>query len=118
MIQCPFIDGVELEAFGCLAKVGGLISQPKWSILFGWRECTYMLVLLEFLASLRCAKNPWELDQHIMRFRLFNKVYNITVDRLGVKLGLYTNRELNTQAYHGLSTDFPNENVMRDFWPK
>lgn len=117
VIRCPFIEPVELEPFGWRAEVEGLISQPWWDIIFSWRESTCMPILLEFIASLRCTKNPRELDQHSIKFRLFNRMRNISVDKLGVKLGLYTNREINTRAYRVLPTDFPRENVKLDFGP-
>lgn len=63
-----------------------------------------------------CARNSRELDQHTIRFCLFSRVRNVSVNRLGEKLGFYTNQKLNTRDYRELLTDFPSENVKQEFW--
>lgn len=63
IMRCVYIDPLELEAFRCQAEVKALISQPKWRVLFWWRENMYLPILYEFLLSMQCAKNPKELDQ-------------------------------------------------------
>nr|GMD60221.1 hypothetical protein Iba_chr12aCG9040 [Ipomoea batatas] len=86
-----YFDMSLLDSFGCHEGVQQLISNPQWS------------------------KERYH-NKPSISFTLFNKEYKISVNELGVFLGLHTDGEQRCSGYLGYCTDFDTNKEFKAYW--
>nr|GMD13249.1 uncharacterized protein LOC109154451 [Ipomoea batatas] len=116
IIAWKYADAPFLDTFGIRREVERLTNQPFWKEICGWRNNTYTPVVREFVASLEVdeeIQNHWE---PCIKFKLFNKAYEVSADALGNLLGFYTLHDQTQEWYHNLLNDFENKHQPGLFW--
>nr|GLL44190.1 uncharacterized protein LOC110642325 isoform X1 [Ipomoea trifida] len=116
IIEWNYIEAPVLAVLGIQREFERMTSQPFWSHICGWRDATYVPIVREFIATLEVDERVQNRRQPSIRFKLFNRRYNLSSDELGNLLGFYTLHDQDQEWYANLVEDFPNEHQPGLFW--
>nr|GMD06360.1 uncharacterized protein LOC112422231 [Ipomoea batatas]GMD98029.1 uncharacterized protein LOC112422231 [Ipomoea batatas] len=116
IIEWNYIEAPVLAVLGIQREFERMTSQPFWSHICGWRDATYVPIVREFIATLEVNERVHNRRQPSIRFKLFNRQYNLSSDELGNLLGFYTLHDQDQRWYANLVDDFPNEHQPGLFW--
>nr|GMC74702.1 hypothetical protein Iba_chr03cCG12560 [Ipomoea batatas] len=116
IIEWNYIEAPVLAVLGIQREFERMTSQPFWSHICGWRDATYVPIVREFIATLEVDERVHNRRQPSIRFKLFNRRYNLSSDELGNLLGFYTLHDQDQGWYANLVDDFPNEHQPGLFW--
>nr|GMC51079.1 hypothetical protein MtrunA17_Chr7g0233391 [Ipomoea batatas] len=116
IIEWNYIEAPVLAVLGIQREFERMTSHPFWSHICGWRDATYVPIVREFIATLEVNERVHNRRQPSIRFKLFNRQYNLSSDELGNLLGFYTLHDQDQGWYANLVDDFPNEHQPELFW--
>nr|GMD35708.1 uncharacterized protein LOC109154451 [Ipomoea batatas] len=116
IIEWNYIEAPVLAVLGIQREFERMTSQPFWSHICDWRDATYVPIVREFIATLGVNESVHNRRQPSIRFKLFNRQYNLSSDELGNLLGFYTLHDQDQGWYANLVDDFPNEHQPGLFW--
>nr|GMC57725.1 hypothetical protein GOBAR_AA32432 [Ipomoea batatas] len=116
VIAWNYVDTPLLDTLGIRIEVERLANQPFWRNMCGWRNETYTPIVREFIATLEVNEEVHVHRDPSIKFKLFNKSYEISSDELGNLLGFYTLHDQSQDWYHNLLSDFENEYQPGLFW--
>nr|GMD32199.1 hypothetical protein JCGZ_11284 [Ipomoea batatas]GME13883.1 hypothetical protein JCGZ_11284 [Ipomoea batatas] len=116
IIEWNYIEAPVLAVLGIQREFERMTSQPFWSHICSWRDATYVPIVREFIATLEVNERVHNRRQPSIRFKLFNRQYNLSSDELGNLLGFYTLHDQDQGWYANLVDDFPNEHQPGLFW--
>nr|GLL31653.1 uncharacterized protein LOC109156029 [Ipomoea trifida] len=116
IIEWCYVDTPTLEALGIQREYERIATQPFWRAICGWRNATYTPIVREFVATLEVDEEVRDRRFPIIKFKLFNKEYDISSDALGNLLGFYTLADQGQAWYANLVEDFESELQEDLFW--
>nr|GMD72620.1 uncharacterized protein LOC104900936 [Ipomoea batatas] len=90
IIEWCYVDTHTLEALGIRREYERIATQPFWRAICSWRDATYTPIVREFVATLEVNEEIRDRRFPSIKFKLFNKEYDISSDALGNLLGFYT----------------------------
>nr|GMC77602.1 putative retrotransposon Orf1 [Ipomoea batatas] len=116
IIEWCYVDTPTLEALGIRREYERIATQPFWRAICSWRDATYTPIVREFVATLEVNEEIRDRRLPSIKFKLFNKEYDISSDALGNLLGFYTLADQGQAWYANLVEDFENELQEDLFW--
>nr|GMD60227.1 hypothetical protein L195_g018629 [Ipomoea batatas] len=116
IIEWCYVDTPTLEALGIRREYERIATQPFWRAICSWRDATYTPIVREFVATLEVNEEIRDRRLPSIKFKLFNKEYDISSDALGNLLGFYTLADQGQAWYANLVEDFESELQEDLFW--
>nr|GLL26983.1 hypothetical protein L195_g018629 [Ipomoea trifida] len=116
IIEWCYVDTHTLEALGIRREYEKIVAQPFWRAICSWRDATYTPIVREFVATLEVDEEIRDRRFPSIKFKLFNKEYDISSDALGNLLGFYTLADQDQAWYADLVDDFESELQEDLFW--
>nr|GMD83501.1 uncharacterized protein LOC104900936 [Ipomoea batatas] len=116
IIEWCYVDTPTLEALGIRREYERIATQPFWRAICSWRDATYTPIVREFVATLEVNEEIRDRRFPSIKFKLFNKEYDISSDALGNLLGFYTLADQGQAWYANLVEDFESELQEDLFW--
>nr|GMC97829.1 putative retrotransposon Orf1 [Ipomoea batatas] len=116
IIEWCYVDTPTLEALGIRREYERIATQPFWRAICSWRDATYTPIVREFVATLEVNEETRDRRFPSIKFKLFNKEYDISSDALGNLLGFYTLADQGQAWYANLVEDFESELQEDLFW--
>nr|GLL41835.1 uncharacterized protein LOC109154451 [Ipomoea trifida] len=116
IIEWCYVDTHTLEALGIRREYERIVAQPFWRAICSWRDATYTPIVREFVATLEVDEEIRDRRFPSIKFKLFNKEYDISSDALGNLLGFYTLADQDQAWYADLVDDFESELQEDLFW--
>nr|GMC71561.1 uncharacterized protein LOC104900936 [Ipomoea batatas] len=87
IIEWCYVDTHTLETLGIRREYERIATQPFWRAICSWRDATYTPIVREFVATLEVNEEIRDRRFPSIKFKLFNKEYDISSDALGNLLG-------------------------------
>nr|GLL31504.1 hypothetical protein L195_g018629 [Ipomoea trifida] len=116
IIEWCYVDTHTLEALGIRSEYERIVTQPFWREICNWRDATYTPIVREFVATLEVNEEIRDRRFPSIKFKLFNKEYDISSDALGNLLRFYTLADQDQAWYADLVDDFESELQEDLFW--
>nr|GME14059.1 hypothetical protein MtrunA17_Chr7g0233391 [Ipomoea batatas] len=116
IIEWCYVDTPTLEALGIRREYERIATQPFWRAICSWRDATYTPIVREFVATLEVNEEIRDRRFPSIKFKLFNKEYDISSDALGNLLGFYTLADQDQAWYADQIEDFESELQEDLFW--
>nr|GLL27472.1 hypothetical protein L195_g018629 [Ipomoea trifida] len=116
IIEWCYVDTHTLEALGIRREYERIVAQPFWREICNWRDATYTPIVREFVATLEVNEEVRDRRFPSIKFKLFNKEYDVSSDALGNLLGFYTLADQDQAWYADLVDDFESELQEDLFW--
>ena len=105
VLQTLRLDGIILE----------YITQAGWDKLFSIEEPTFRELTLEVLSTIEILKAR-AISPSRISFRILGKKHRLSLDELGVYMGIYSEAYAWASECHSLPTDFPHPVTSHSFW--
>nr|GMD47091.1 putative retrotransposon Orf1 [Ipomoea batatas] len=108
--------GLMLQVEDLFREYERIATQPFWRAICSCRDATYTPIVREFVATLEVNEEIRDRRFPSIKFKLFNKEYDISSDALGNLLAFYTLADQGQAWYDNLVEDFESELQEDLFW--